>query len=224
MAITLVLSACAPAAPPDRNEPPAPADAYGNPAKTYRTYLEAMKRDDLPAAKACFTVTNGTPEALDLEPGMWAAYHRFGKLVAAKFGKRECQYLREDCSDQALDRTLARLDQSSFKISGDTAKLRFRREKNPDLTKPEFVSSGEGPIAFRKVSGQWKLEIKVEDPAGLFAPGTWGWAFREGARMLDQTSNEIESGKLTKWEQVMATLDQRTKRLEKQYEKDHQDP
>ncbi len=41
-ALSLVLAACVREAPPDRNGPPAPAADYGNPAKTYRTYLEAM--------------------------------------------------------------------------------------------------------------------------------------------------------------------------------------
>lgn len=53
---------------------------------------------------------------------------------------------------------------------------------------------------------------------------TWGWAFRKTTKLLNEASGMIESGKLDTWEHLSALLEERTKKLEKQYSEDHEEP
>lgn len=51
---------------------------YSDPIKTYQSYLEAIKRDDLAAAMACCTIAdNNKSGSLDVLVGMWVAFHHF---------------------------------------------------------------------------------------------------------------------------------------------------
>lgn len=201
-----------------------PAADYGNPIKTYRAYLEAVKRDDPMAAKACYTARKPVDSlGRDIAVDLWIAHHRFQKLVSAKFGKQEdCRYWRPDCTDEAIDRTIARLATSACKIQGDTAELKIDWAENDEAV---FEYTGDEPMKFLKVDGSWKIPCEGPGDAEQIAgPGTWGWCFRETAKLLNQVSNKIESGKLTTWAQASDSLEEGDKKLEEQYGKDHKDP
>jgi hypothetical protein len=197
---------------------------YSSPIKTYRTYLEAVKRDDQVTAKTCYSVKK--PEdslGRDMMVELWIAHHRFQKVVGAKFGKQEhCPYWRTDCTDEAIDRTISRLATSTFKIRGDTAELRIDWATNYESV---FDYTGDEPMKFLKVDGYWKIPCEGDGNADQIAgPGTWGWCFREGAKLLNKVSNEIDSGKITTWSRANKALEEGDRKLEEQYGKDHTDP
>lgn len=204
----------------------ATAADHSDPAKTYHAYLEAVKRDDVAAAKACHAITSPKDAAaVDLAVGLWVSHHRFQKLVTGKFGKRESPYLRDDCSEEALDRTLSRLDKSPFTTKGETADLQIRWDKDDSVEHAVFGFSGDEPLTFRKADGLWKIKVDTpETQEEITAPGTWGWAFREATKLLNEASDMIEAGKLNTWEQVSVLLDERTKKMEKQYAEDRDEP
>lgn len=201
-----------------------PAANFSDPINTYRTYLEAVKRDDLAAAKACYVMQDKNDDAgVDMAIGLWFAHHRFQKQVRAKFGNQEdSPYWRPDCTDEAIDRTIARLSTSKFEIKGERAELKIDWAKNDDEV---FCHTGDNPIALRKQGDLWKIASNLaEKGVHITQPGTWGWAFLESTKLLNEASNDIESGKLKSWDQVSTLLAERTKALEHQYSKDHQDP
>lgn len=201
------------------------ANAYGDPIKTYHTYLRAIQQDDSKAAKSCFTTPDDKSKpVLDIAVGMWVAFHRFNKLVVAKFGARESPYLREDCTDEALGRTIARLSKSTIVAGEKTAELRIAWDKE-DGTVPAFMFS-EDPIRFRKVGDFWKIDLtgQAGDLEDWTAPGSWGRAFGDGMNLLNETCAAIEAGKLNTWEQVEDSLARKSKVLEEKWRKDHHDP
>jgi len=212
---------------------------YSDPIKTYRTFLEAIKRDDLEAAKACCAIPdNNKSGALDVLVGMWVTFHRFNNVALLKFKddvgpyltddgteKKDSPYLRTDCTDQALDRTISRLSGSKFKIEGDKAKLTVKWEKNDGYPNPAFFFSNEDET-FRKIDGQWKLDFGPSDNSGkpedLFKPGSWECAFRDGMNLMNAVIEEIESGKLKTWKQVTEQLEERTEVLGRKWAQDHE--
>ena len=82
---------------------------------------------------------------------MWVACHRFNMAIAKagldgrQFGEG---FVRSDCTDAAIDRTLARLEQSEVTVEGDTATLKIRWDKDDGSPNPVF--SYGGTIPFRK--------------------------------------------------------------------------
>jgi hypothetical protein len=224
---TILIALVLLASPPlfaENQEPPTAAD-YADPVRTYRAYLEAIKRDDLAAARTCHHIDEKNGAVLDVAVGIWVAHHRFNKLVASKFGEHESPFLRADCTDQALDRTLARLAKSTFKITGNSAELTIHWEEEDGSPDEVFCFTGDETIPFRKVGDQWKIELEHGDNSSEWlAPGSWGRAFREGAKLLNEASDDIESGKFSTWKQVSEILDQKSKKLAEQWARDHQDP
>jgi hypothetical protein len=229
------------------NEPSAVSDAksqsvadYSDPIKTYQSFLEAIKRDDLAAAKACCTISDDNKSgSLDVLVGMWVTFHRFNKVALLNFKEEtspylrdgadieETPYLRGDCTDMALDRTISRLASSKIEIEGDRAKVTIKWEEDDGYPNQAFFYSDEDLI-FRKTKGLWKLDILPEgDPEkliDLFKPGSWGCAFRDGMHLLNTVIEEIESGKLKTWQQVTAEIEKRNKVLEQKWVEDHHDP
>ncbi len=201
---------------------------YSDPIKTYRTYLAAIKRDDQAVAKACCTISDGNKSGvLDVLVGVWVAFHRFNNVVSAKFGQRESAFLRDDCTDAALDRTLSRVAKSTFKTTGETAKLTIRWEKDDSSPNPVFMF-GDEAIPFRKVGGFWKLDCNdltgLEKPSDFLKPGSWGSAFRDGMNLIDEAIAGIDSGRLKTWEQVAEEITTKGEVLSKKWAEDHQDP
>lgn len=198
---------------------------FSDPLKTYRTYLEAVKGNDLNLAKECMFLKKDAPGVLDFAVGLWIAHHRFNALVTTRFGKHDdSPFFRSDCNDEAIDRTLDKLANATVIIKGDSAEMTINWGDYDDAH-PVFNFQGDAPMIFSKIKGLWKIACDLEEPAEkLFAPGTWGWCFRESMKALNETSDAIESGKLKNWEQVNARMEERQKELERQYQKDYQPP
>lgn len=136
-------------------------------------------------------------------------------------------YLRADCTDAALDRTISRLAGSQFKIEGARAKLPIQWKEDDGYPNVAFGYSDEDLI-FRRIKGHWKWDILPEagpeELVSLFKPGAWGCAFRDGMTLLNGAIEDIESGKLKIWQQVAEELGKRSKELEKKWAEDHRDP
>ena len=178
------------------------ASSTPTPTEVYRAYLNAVKKNDLEAAIGCWTITgDDTCGALNVVVGMWVAFHRFNAAIsnagldAQQFGDG---FAREDCTDEAIDRTLTRLKESTFAISGDTAKLTIRWDED-DGYPNEVFCFGHDPISFRKLPAGWKIDANVmcdlEKPQDFFA-STWGEAFRSQMTMANEDAAGLESGTL----------------------------
>lgn len=204
-------------------DPPKPD--FSSPLNIWKSYLESVKRDDLEAAKQCLLLDQEDKDLLEFAAGLWIAHHRFNQIVTRRFGKQVAsQYIRPDCSNEAIDRTLEKISKATVTITGDKAEAKVDWG-NYDDTKPYFCFTGETPAEFRKVKGRWKLVCEMEAPAEkVFAPGTMGWAMRETMNLLNATSDSIESGRLATWEQVTKHLEAQEEALKRQYEKDHTHP
>ena len=87
----------------------------------------------------------------------------------------ENPYLRADCTDKALDRTISRLAGSKYKIEGDRANVTIKWEEDDGYPNQAFFFSDENRI-FRKINGLWKLDIlpegNPEELGELFKPGS----------------------------------------------------
>jgi len=212
-----------------------------DPIKTYRTYLEAIKRDDLAAAKACCTISDDDKAgSLDVYVGVWVTFHHFNKVALEHFkddvrpylevggaDPKENPYLRRDCTDKALELTISRLPGSKFRIKGDKAWLTIAWDKDDGSPNDVFCYQHEA-LLFRKIHGLWKVDFmpedaRPEDLAAEFKPGSWGRAFRDGRDILDAVIKEIEAGKLKTWKQVTGDLEKRLKVFEREWIKDHDD-
>jgi hypothetical protein len=213
---------------------------YSDPIKTYKTFLEAIKRDDLAAAKACCTISDDNRTgSLDVLVGMWVTFHHFNKVALLKFKDQTSQYLRDgadneenpylrgDCTDKALDRTISRLAGSKYKIDGDRANVTIKWNKGDGYPNQTFFYAHED-LTFRKIKGYWKFEIMPQaDPEMLvdfLKPGSWGSAFRDGMNLLNAAIEDIESGKLKTWQQVTEELETKGEVLARKWAENHQDP
>ena len=60
-----------------------PAGTGPSPTEVYRSYLNAVKKNDLAAAKNCWSISgDDTCGALDVVVGMWVASHRFNAAIS----------------------------------------------------------------------------------------------------------------------------------------------
>ena len=226
LGMILVLAA-SPAYPQDSTKPHSAAPARGaakakqpvpllTPLDVYRNYLNAVKRNDLAGAKSCWCISGkDTCGALDVIAGMWVAFHRFNGAMS-KVGKGGEYFVRADCTDEAIDRTLKRLDQSQVTITGDTAKLEIRWAKDDGYPNEAFDYGGS--ISFRKTASGWKIDANAEcDIKGaedLFAKGSWGVAFRTQTVMMNEIASGVESGKLKTAMDVVHAMEKHVGSLE----------
>lgn len=139
-----------------------PADSGPSPTEVYRAYLNAVKKSDLAAARSCWSISgDDTCGALDAVVGMWVASHRFNVAIskAGLDGKQfGSWFAREDCTDEAIDRTLARLERSTFTVKGDTAQLKIRWDKGY-----EVVFDPADTRALEVVAKQLDMTVGEED-------------------------------------------------------------
>lgn len=173
-----------------------------SPTEVYRAYLNAVKKNDLEAAIGCWTIAgDDTCGALNVVVGMDVAFHRFNAAIsnagldAKQFGDG---FARRYCTDEAIDRTLERLKESTFAISGDRANLTIRWDEDDGHPKAVFGFSDE-PIPFRKCPAGWKIDANeycdLGKPQDFFAC-TWGEAFRSQMTMANEAAAGLESGTL----------------------------
>ena len=179
---------------------PHPAAAYGDPIQTYGTFMDAIKRDDLAAAEACCRIADDNKSgSLDVLVGMWVAFHHFNKVALEHFkddvrpylevggaDQKDNPYLRRDCTDQALERTIYRLPGSKFRIKGDKAwlKIKWGDKDYDDLNIVRRLAAGillERPELSRaSAAGHAR---PVPEPGVEFVAGALGEGFRIGVRV-----------------------------------------
>lgn len=203
---------------PERTQTQADIAAeYTDPIKTFRTFLEATKLNDRNAAIACWYIVGGNESgALDGVVGIWVAFHRLNDAVR-KLEDDGSQFIRDDCTDEALGRTLARLANSSFKIDGDTAVLTIKWAEDDGYPNDAFFY-GE-PIHFRRIGAAWKIDANAMCGGGIdtSTPGSWVLAFKRQEMMLDNIATEIEAEKLKTADQVAKAIEARLSQLVKDY-------
>jgi len=205
---------------------------YSTPQKTYATYLRAIQANDLQLATKCWGFSGGNAsDALDVIVGHWVLAHHLNQAAQLRFGAEGWAVLqewngnlfRDDCTDEALQRTLARLKGAQVVLKGDTASLIVKWGEDEPLKKPVFGFTGDDPLAsFRKVEGAWKIdanaETGLERPADFFKPGTWGPMLRDIQAIERQLITEIEKGKLRTAEGTIAAFETKLDALNDKYD------
>jgi len=209
-----------------------PTPDYSSPAKTYKIYLEAIKADDLEAARMCWVISdNNKSGVLDVIVGTWISAHRLNKLVTSKLGIRLKRFssvrdplenlARGDCTDEALERTLKRLSRAQVEVSDGTAELLIKWQKGDGYPNDAFGYSEES-IRFRRVGKDWKIdanrETGLDQPSDFFTPGSWGPMFRDRLKLTNQIVAGIESGRLGKVDDVRKEIEKQEKLLLEKYE------
>lgn len=194
-------------------------ESAATPTDAYRSYLNAVKNNDHSKAKRCWWISgNDSCGALDVVVGMWVASHRVGAAMskAGIDGKQFGDFIRDDCTDKAIDRTLARLEHSDCTVEGGTARLTIRWKKDDGYPNPAFFY-GDGAIPFRKIGAGWKIDASavcgIEKPQDLFA-GDWGEAFRSQMVLANEVAAGLESKKLKTAADVVRLLEKHVGSLE----------
>ena len=197
-----------------------PISKYADPRTTYNTYIEAVRRCNPQIAARCWTIDDDNKSgALDTLVGMWIAPRRVTRLTEQRFGEAGLKMLgswpREDVSDAALDLTKQRLADAEVTITGDTAELKIKWQKDDGYPNEAFQFSNEA-THFRKIKGEWKIDANKEaglkTGADFFKQGGWGVMFRDQVDLMNQVSDAIETEQL-KTERDLSKLLQ-TKMLE----------
>jgi hypothetical protein len=207
-------------------KPTAPVPEFADPRATYRTYIEAVRKNDLQAAKRCWIIDdNNKSGALDTIVGLWISMRQINQVAEKKFGAAGLDALqgwrRDDVTDGALDLTKKRLDDAEIKLTGDTAALKFLWRSNDGVPNPAFHFSTD-PTYFRKVDGNWKIDgnqmTGLKRGADFFESGTWGRMFRDQMVILNEAVDAMEKGKLKSAKELGAFLEDKITALKRKYE------
>jgi hypothetical protein len=205
--------------------PPAPAAEYANPRATYRTYIEAIRKNDLQAAKRCWVIDDDNKSgALDTIVGLWISMRQINLVAEKKFGADGLDALegwrREDVRDSALDLTKKRLDDAEIKLTADAAALKFLWRQNDGDPDPAFHFSTE-PTYFRKVDGNWKIDANrmtgVKRGAGFFEI-TWARMFRDQAAIMNEAVDGMEKGKWKSAKELNSFIEDKVTTMKRKYE------
>jgi hypothetical protein len=210
-------------------------DSFSDPIKTYDAFLRAIKANDLPKARACHTISDkDDSRTLDVIVGIWITFHRFSETARSKLGNRawaelqewNCNIARDECTNEAIERTRSYLKQAVVTKKNDTAEMVIKWGPKVPFEEPVFHFSEESPIAvFRQVKGDWKLDFRaetgMEKAADFFKPGGWGSMIRDEMQIIEKTTLEIERGKLTTAQQTIDALEGRLEALKNKYDPDH---
>jgi hypothetical protein len=232
LAVPLLIAAlaCASCITPATNPATAPAADLSTPAAAYRTYLLAIKRNDLQAASACVAATDKNEAAFaDVLNGGFINCHRLYTLAAGKFAAKDIEDFKElafsaSSSDAGIDLALGRLDHAMAIISGDTATLTLAPDLSNKNDGPDAAvfKISDDPVSMRKVAGVWKVDlVKLTDTPQsdqLLAPGTYGSGMRQAVKLLDDLCTDLASGSITTIEQFKHDVAAKTSALQKQLE------
>lgn len=148
------------------------------PQATFRSYLAAVKANDLVAAKACWTIDDGdTAGALDVVIGQAVESRRLVAAVRKAFGDDGVKALgrwdRPACSDAAIDRTARRLADAEVKTADDVGRIKFAW--SDDDTGANCFVYLKAAFGLRKINEAWRLDANVfagsERAVDLFADG-----------------------------------------------------
>lgn len=225
--VVLVTAAAASAAaePPVKLPAEKPAPAYADPKATYRTYIEAVRRNDIEGAKRCWVIDDDNKSgALDTIVGLWISMRQINQVAEKKFGAAGLDAIlkgwrRDDVTDPALDLTKKRLDDAAVTINGDTAELKIKWQHD-DGVQNAFQF---GTVThFRKVDGNWKIDANkmagLKRGADFFETGTWGRMFRDQVAIMKEAIDDMEKGKLKSAKELGAFIEGKFEVLTKKYE------
>ncbi len=228
VALVAVATVSTAADPPAKLPPDKPGAEYADPKTTYRTYLEAVRKNDIKSAKQCWVIDDDNKSgALDTIVGMWISTRQINQVAEKKFGAEGLdavlkRWRRDDVSDPAIDLTRKRLNDAEVKITGDTAELKIKWKKTDGGSNPAFEFGG--TTHFRKVGRNWKIDANLmtdlKHGADFFAKGTWGPMFRDQVVIMNEAIVGMEKGKLKSAKELKAFLEDKFEALKKKYEEE----
>lgn len=214
-------ASCAPAPKPAKEKA-----AYDTPSATWRTFVEANRRNDLKAAVECWVIDDDNKSGvLEIVVGLQISRRRLNQILEERFGKEASGDLprgwrRNDMTDEAMDNTLERLGDAVVKIDGDKAEMKFKREED-DSTRPFFCYHFEG-VFLRKVGAEWKIDgnrmLELQRAADFFAEGTWGPMFRNQMRIMNEAIEGVEKGRLKSSKEAATFIEEKIATMKKTYE------
>jgi hypothetical protein len=209
-------------------QPPAGVKAdYSDPKATYRTYIEAVAKCDLRAAKQCW-VMDDEAGALDVTIGLWVSTRRLTQAAENKFGGAGVRAVpkgwhRDDLGNAALDLTKARLGDASVVSAGGVAELKVRWREADGGRNPAF-EFGEEPTYFRKVGESWKIDgnkmTGLKAGTDFFKPGTWGPMFQDQVAVMSEAAEGIEKGRLKTAKELETFIEVKLTKLKAKYEEE----
>jgi hypothetical protein len=205
------------------------AAEYTHPKSTYRTYIEAVRRNDAKAAKKCWTIDDENKSgALDVIVGLWISTRQLNQLAMKKFGEDGERAIpkgwrRDDITDKALDLTKKRLGDAEVKITGWTAELKIKWKDDDGVPNPAFEFN-ESPISFRKVHGDWKIDANewtgLKRGEDFFEKGTWGPMFRDQVLIMNEAVAGMEKGRLNNAKELKEFINRKFEVMKKKYEEE----
>jgi hypothetical protein len=185
---------------------------FADPKTTYRTFLAAVRKNDLQAAIRCWVIDDDNKSsALDVIVGWWVSGRRLNELVKKEFGQPGVEAIEGladyNLDDSVLDRAEKRLDDAVVTIRVDLAELKWKQYEQD----PNQGMSPEIDTVFRKISGNWKIDANrttgLKKGEQLFAPGTFGPSFREALTLMRQLIAEIEARKIKSAKELKSSRD-----------------
>jgi hypothetical protein len=202
------------------------AAQYADPKSTYRTYIEAVRKNDAQAAKKCWVIDDDNKcGALDVIVGLWISTRQLNQLAVNKFGEDGGRAIpkgwrRGDVTDSALDLTKKRLEDADVKITGDIAELKIKWKDGDGYPNPAFEFGDS--TSFRKVEGHWKIDANKETDlkrgADFFEKGTWGRMFRDQVVIMNEAVDGMAKGKLRTAKELEMFIDGKIAVVTKKYE------
>jgi hypothetical protein len=216
-----LLMGCRPALPPTNQQ----SGAYGDPKSTFRTYIEAVRNNDVQAAKKCFVIDdNNRSGALDVIAGFWVSTRRLNQLAEKKFGKDGIRAIKgwrsDDVTDQALDRTRKLLNNATVKINGNRTDLKINWEEGDGRGEPAFAV-GDKRIPFQSVGKEWKMDANkmsgIKRGKDFFKPGTWGPMFRDQVAIMEEAISGMEKGKLTTAKELSQFIEEKIEAMKEKH-------
>jgi hypothetical protein len=210
--------------------PPAnktPTADYADPKATFRTYIEATRNNDVEAAKQCWVIDDDNIGALDTMVGLCISVRHLKQVTERKFGPKGLAAIPEnwrgdDFSDAAMDLTAKRLSDTEVNITGDTAQLKIKWNKDDGYPNPAFFFGT--TIYFRKGGGKWKIDanrmIGLEHGVDFFDESTWGHIFRDQVAIINDAAQKVNNGKLKTTKELATFIDESIKLMTKKYEEE----
>lgn len=182
----------------------APAFAKGpdfsTPGETVKSYLTAVRANDVEAAKRCWAIDEDNASGvLDVVVGMWVASRKLVAVAEAKLGPAGVEALgrwnRVHATNAAIDTTLQRLGNAKMHERGEMAKLSIEWQPGDGDTTPAFLCV-KAPLFFRKVGTDWKLDANVytgsRKAAELFGPGQIWPVWRDEMAVMTDLTTQLQ--------------------------------
>jgi hypothetical protein len=174
-----------------------------SPHATFRTFLEAVKKNDLEQAKRCWTIDDDNRSgALDVLVGRWIAARKLSDIVDAKLGANGLKVMgrwhRADLSNQAIGRTIVRLEKAEAVDREDIATLKFRWEPgdSADGKQTAVFLYLNVPYGLHKIGNQWRIDanlfMDVKQADELFKPNSIWVVWREEMELMNRLTEMLE--------------------------------